>query len=149
VIGQRGTGVGEFMLPSTLTLVPGLGLVVRDAGRVQVLTTPDNVAMASMSVHRVGWMVGVVRGTLRVRWRPTSRPPQAFTEPGPPHVDVRSHVHGSDGNTWAGGRVSGHLGSRRYRRYTRLQPHALVVPGSGACVVVVCCMLPLPSVCHQ
>ncbi len=47
------------------------------------------------------------------------------------------------------GRVSGHLGSCRYRCYTRLQPHALVVPGSGACVVVVCCTLPLPSVCHR
>jgi hypothetical protein len=36
-LGKFGSGDGEFILaPSALAIVPGLGLVVRDAGRVQV-----------------------------------------------------------------------------------------------------------------
>jgi hypothetical protein len=64
-LGKKGNGDGEFRLPSALALVPGLGLVVRDAasgGRVQVLASPDAIAMASMSVPRVAWMVAVARG---------------------------------------------------------------------------------------
>jgi hypothetical protein len=51
----------EFVHPSSLALLPGLGLV-RDGGRVQVFATPDVVTMASMSVARVGWMVAVAQG---------------------------------------------------------------------------------------
>lgn len=50
--------------PSALALVPGLGLVVRDSadgGRVQFFAAPDDIAMASMSPARVGWMVAVAR----------------------------------------------------------------------------------------
>ena len=51
----------------SLALVPGLGLVVREDGKggwLQVFSTPDVIAMATMS-HRVGWMVAVVRGLAR------------------------------------------------------------------------------------
>ena len=51
-------------------MVPDLGLVVRESGsygRVQVFTTPDTIAMASMSPCRVAWMVAVSRGLLRRR----------------------------------------------------------------------------------
>jgi hypothetical protein len=57
----------EFDLPSALALVPGLGLVVRDLAHVQYFTTPDTIAMASMSPCRVAWMVAVSRGLLRRR----------------------------------------------------------------------------------
>ncbi len=56
----------EFNVPSALAVVPGLGLVVREAnnsGRLQVFATPD--AMAAMSCTRVAWMVGVARAVLR------------------------------------------------------------------------------------
>jgi hypothetical protein len=68
-LGKRGRGDGEFQHPSALALVPGLGLVVRDEGngRVQFFTTPDAIAMASMSPLRVAWMAAVARGTGRRR----------------------------------------------------------------------------------
>ena len=64
-LGGQGSGDGEFTLPSTLALVPGLGLVVREdsgGGRLQLFATPDAIAMASMSPRRVVWMVAVARG---------------------------------------------------------------------------------------
>ncbi len=64
-LGKGGGGGGEFDCPTALALVPGLGLVVRDiasGGLVQVFATPDAIAMASMSVPRVAWMVAVTRG---------------------------------------------------------------------------------------
>jgi hypothetical protein len=67
-LGKWGTWDGEFMWPSALALVPGLGLVVREldnGGRVQVFVTPDAIAMASMSARRVAWMVAVARGRIR------------------------------------------------------------------------------------
>jgi hypothetical protein len=67
-LGKWGSGDGEFVLPSALALVPGLGLVVRDVGnrgRLQVFATPDAIAMASMSAPRVAWMVAVARGGSR------------------------------------------------------------------------------------
>ena len=69
-LGKRGSGDGEFNCPSALTLVPGLGVVVRELGndgRVQFFATPDAIAMASMSATRVGWMVAVSRGALHRR----------------------------------------------------------------------------------
>jgi hypothetical protein len=63
-LGKGGSGDGEFVGPSALALLPGLGLVVRERdnyGRVQFFTTPDALAMASMSAARVGWMVAVSR----------------------------------------------------------------------------------------
>jgi hypothetical protein len=64
-LGKMGSGDGEFISPTALALVPGLGLVVRDdgeGGRLQFFATPDAIAMASMSAARVGWMVAVARG---------------------------------------------------------------------------------------
>jgi hypothetical protein len=63
--GKGGRKDGEFSLPFALALVPGLGLVVRERGndgRVQFFTTPDAIAMASMSAARVAWMMAVARG---------------------------------------------------------------------------------------
>jgi hypothetical protein len=59
-----GGGDGMFQCPTAVTWVAGLGLAVREdgfAGRVQFFTTPDVIAMESMSPHRVGWMVAVAR----------------------------------------------------------------------------------------
>jgi hypothetical protein len=63
-LGKYGSGDGKFVYPSALALVPGLGLVVRerDNRRLQFFATPDAIAMASMSVPRVAWMVAVARG---------------------------------------------------------------------------------------
>jgi hypothetical protein len=67
-----GVGVGrtrlcQLRLPSALAQLPGPCLVVLDyyggGGRVQLFSTPDTVAMSSMSPHRVAWMVAVARGT--------------------------------------------------------------------------------------
>jgi hypothetical protein len=60
----EGRGGGEFVSPTALAVVPGLGLVVRDRGirgRLQVFATPDAIAMASMSTSRVAWMGAVAR----------------------------------------------------------------------------------------
>jgi hypothetical protein len=67
-LGSGGSGDGEFREPTALALVPGLGLVVREhgnGGRVQFFATLDTIAMASLSVARVGWLVAVARGILR------------------------------------------------------------------------------------
>jgi hypothetical protein len=67
-LGKMGRGDGEFVLPSALALVPGLGLVVRDVGnrgQLQFFATPDAIAMASMSAPRVAWLVAVARGGIR------------------------------------------------------------------------------------
>jgi hypothetical protein len=58
--------------PSALALVPRLGVVVRVygssgnvvTGSVQFLTSPDSIAMASMSTFRVAWMVATFRGLM-------------------------------------------------------------------------------------
>jgi hypothetical protein len=73
--GGPGLGDGEFWSPSSLAVVPGLGLVVRElgnngrsnTGRLQVFATPDAIAMAAMSVMRVTWMGAVARAVLRRR----------------------------------------------------------------------------------
>ena len=78
-LGKMGGGDGEFVLPCTLALVPGLGLVVREAGnggRLQFFATPDAIAMASMSAPRVAWMVAVARGTARRAWAGAQASPQ-------------------------------------------------------------------------
>jgi hypothetical protein len=65
--GGAGSGDGEFWSPTTVAVVPGLGLVVRELGnpRLQVFATPDTIAMAAMSPHRVAWMTVVARAILR------------------------------------------------------------------------------------
>jgi hypothetical protein len=68
--GGSGRGDVEFQLPFALAVVPGLGLVVREAGnggRLQVFATPDTIAMTAMSVMRVTWMGAVARAVLRRR----------------------------------------------------------------------------------
>jgi hypothetical protein len=67
--GGYGSGDGEFYNPTALAVVPGLGLVVREAGnrRLQVFATPDAIAMAAMSPCRVAWMGVVARAVLRRR----------------------------------------------------------------------------------
>ena len=68
--GGCGTGDGAFFGPSALAVVPGVGLVVREATncRLQVFATPDAIAMAAMSPVRVAWMGVVARGgVLRCR----------------------------------------------------------------------------------
>jgi hypothetical protein len=70
-LGEAGSGDAEISWPVALGVVPGLGLVVREAGnggRLQVFATPDAVAMAAMSPARVAWMGAVARG-LRGRRR--------------------------------------------------------------------------------
>jgi hypothetical protein len=62
-LGKSGGGDGEFIYPTALAFVPGLGLVVREVGnggRLQFFATPDVIAMASMSPTRVMWMKTVV-----------------------------------------------------------------------------------------
>ncbi len=66
--GGWGVGDGEFMCPSALAVVPGLGLVVReydDCGWFQVFAAHDTIAMTAMSCVRVAWMVAVARAALR------------------------------------------------------------------------------------
>ncbi len=66
-LGWYGCRDGEFWYPATVAVVPGLGLVVRESGneRLQVFATPDTIAMAAMSPHRVAWMTVVARAILR------------------------------------------------------------------------------------
>jgi hypothetical protein len=69
-LGMAGRGDGEFIGPSALALVPGLGLVVQEAysdGRLQFFATPDAIAMASMSPFRVAWLAAVARAVVRRR----------------------------------------------------------------------------------
>ena len=63
-LGGYGTRPGQFNTPTSLAVVPGLGLVARELleQRLQVFATPSAVAMAAMSPHRVAWMVAVARG---------------------------------------------------------------------------------------
>jgi hypothetical protein len=63
-LGKRGRGHGEFHDPTALAWVPGIGLVVRDwvNGSLQFFADREDIAMASMSPHRVAWMVAVARG---------------------------------------------------------------------------------------
>jgi hypothetical protein len=63
-LGQLGRVSGEFSMPTALALARGVGLAVRCGYRVQVFTTPDAIAMASVSAPRLGWMVGVARALL-------------------------------------------------------------------------------------
>jgi hypothetical protein len=96
-LGKVGSGDGEFVLPSALALVPGLGLVVRDVGnrgRLQVFATPDAIAMASMSAWRVAWMVAVARGGIR-RTQGSGVPPahQPRTRQRGKRGRVEPHVH--------------------------------------------------------
>jgi hypothetical protein len=67
--GGYGNGDGEFDYPTALAVVPGLGLVVREnrGSRLQVFATPDAIAMAAMSPHRVAWINVVARSVLRRR----------------------------------------------------------------------------------
>jgi hypothetical protein len=60
-LGEMGNNDGQFMEPSALALVPGLGLVVRDCSSLQFFATPDVIAMASMSACRTAWLGAVAR----------------------------------------------------------------------------------------
>ncbi len=62
-LGHRGGGSdpGDFKDPTAMALVPGVGLAVRDSCRVQVLASPDAIAMATMGHVRVAWMGAVAR----------------------------------------------------------------------------------------
>jgi len=51
--------------PLALATVPRLGLAVRHRRGVQFFATPDAVAVASMSLAKVAWMVAVCRGVSR------------------------------------------------------------------------------------
>jgi hypothetical protein len=92
-MGSKDCGDGVFGCPSALALVPSLGLVVRgtaNGGRVQVFSTPDAIAMASMSAPRVAWMVAVARGRVfreqgrqRARDAPTCKRPSRRGHAGP------------------------------------------------------------------
>ena len=59
--GGSGSVDGEFYGPAALAVVPGLGLVVRQWGRLQVASTLDILAMRAMSDVRVGWMTATYR----------------------------------------------------------------------------------------
>jgi hypothetical protein len=64
---RAGEGGEALCSPSGLALVPGLGLVVRQAGNAGclfLLAAHDDIAMAAMSGHRMGWMVGVARASM-------------------------------------------------------------------------------------
>ena len=65
--GGYGSGDGEFYGPVALALVPGLGLVVREweGVRLQVLSTPDMMAMTRMAPIRVAWMAAAARAIFR------------------------------------------------------------------------------------
>ena len=66
--GGYGIGDGEFQSPSTMALVPGLGLVVRECWnyRLQVFSTPDMLAMRTMSDVRIGWMTATYRAIVNM-----------------------------------------------------------------------------------
>ena len=66
--------VGTVVYGATsLALVPGLGLIVYEAGarKVKLFATHDFIAMSAMSADRMGWMVAVARG-IAARGRATS-----------------------------------------------------------------------------
>jgi hypothetical protein len=64
----QGATRGELGSPVAMSLVPDVGLFVReyasDCQCLQLFVMPDVVAMACMSADRVAWMVAVVRGTM-------------------------------------------------------------------------------------
>ncbi len=96
-LGEYGFGDGQFTTPSSIALVPGLGLAVREAGtngRVQLFATPDAIAMASMSAVRVGWLVAVARGAAH-RALIAARHPQLAGRPGPTGKRRRQGQRGS------------------------------------------------------
>ena len=65
VVSEEGTVVSTrdvHVDVLALAVVSGMGLVVRHCGGVQFFATPDAVAMASMSLCKVAWMVAVCRG---------------------------------------------------------------------------------------
>jgi hypothetical protein len=72
----NGKGKRVLCIPTTMALVPGLGLVVRDFLRIHVFSTADAIAMAAMmaamSSNRVGWIVAVVRGIAARRLQGTT-----------------------------------------------------------------------------
>jgi hypothetical protein len=89
-LGKWGDGDGEFISPSALALVPGLGLIVQESGnggRLQFFATPDAVAMAAMSVARVAWLGSVARAGIRRAARacvhPTRRSAHTKKKPRP------------------------------------------------------------------
>lgn len=64
-LGGYGSGDGEFVFPTAMAFVPGLGLVVREfgnRGRLQFFATRDAIAMAAM---RTTWMATVARSCSR------------------------------------------------------------------------------------
>ena len=66
-LGKRGKADGEFILPSALAWVPGLGLVVREyCSSLQFFATPDDIAMASMSCAKTTWMATVARAMEKI-----------------------------------------------------------------------------------
>jgi hypothetical protein len=71
-LGALGSGDGEFRGPVALAVVPGLGFVVREffGSRLQVFSTADTIAKATMSPVRVAWMVAVARAVLHRRRLP-------------------------------------------------------------------------------
>jgi hypothetical protein len=85
-----GLGSGEFFCPTTLTIVPGVGLGVLDEfdsrGRLQLFAAP----VASMSASRVGWMVAVARGVLH---RMEGSAPLTQTPTGLQETRVRVQLH--------------------------------------------------------
>jgi hypothetical protein len=65
---KRARLLDDVRAPTSLALVRGLGLVVREFGRggwLRVFATPDIIAMDSMSAERVEWMAAVNRGRVR------------------------------------------------------------------------------------
>lgn len=62
--GGYSSRVREFKSPEALALIPGIGLVVREAGscgRLQAFASGEARAMAAMSRARVAWMSAAVR----------------------------------------------------------------------------------------
>ena len=59
-----GQGRSHFNTATAVTVMPGIGMVVREyiATTVHFLVTRDVIAMARMSRDRVAWMVAVARG---------------------------------------------------------------------------------------
>lgn len=78
-----GTDYGIELGVTALTMVPGLGLVVRDFKRVVVFGVPSMVAMDALSATRVAWIGVVLRAT---RWRRArSDQPECHVSQAHPH----------------------------------------------------------------
>ena len=65
--GQGGDADGRFRQCCALAMVPGLGLVVREKenARLQVFSTPCEIAMRTMSPTRVAWMAATYRAAVK------------------------------------------------------------------------------------